>query len=258
MAVDAKEKKQKFTQWVQSLENETNEDPDDFETMESDGKKRKNIRITIFILILLAVIVLAVIAWVIYGRIQGGVSFSESAADIQTGEKVSSQKAVAERAETSTQPAETEVGEPAPQTAVSIPEEASLAPARSQGTAISFTVPAEYSFDGKTEYMLTPQEYEQLLSDLHRYIEQEVTGYTKQIDPFFPHFENIKVNEDCTVYTVTVNDGITRTPYELELPDHLAKYSKMYAVYSQQGVEKVTIEYRALTGDLSSKESFST
>ena len=54
MSVDAKEKKQKFTQWVQSLENETNEDPDDFETMESDGKKRKNIRITIFILILLA------------------------------------------------------------------------------------------------------------------------------------------------------------------------------------------------------------
>ena len=41
-----------------------------------------------------------------------------------------------------------------------------------KSTEISFTVPAEYSFDGNTEYSLTQEEYDQLLLAVHQYIRQ--------------------------------------------------------------------------------------
>ena len=124
-----------------------------------------------------------------------------------------------------------------------------------KSTEISFTVPAEYSFDGNTEYSLTQEEYDQLLLAVHQYIEEQIAKIRWQKDPYYPHFDSVSVNDNCSVYTVTVNDAGTRSEKELKLPDQLSVFSRMYGAYSRQSIPTFEINYQAQNGTVLKKET---
>lgn len=123
-------------------------------------------------------------------------------------------------------------------------------------TGVQLTVPSEYALYGRTEYDLTEQAYQQLLTSVHQYIEGQLTNYTKLKDPYYPDFESISVNSDCSVYTVVVNDAHTRTPKERSLPEQLVFYSEMYAAYSRQKIETISVEYWTMGGNMLSRDSY--
>ena len=84
-------------------------------------------------------------------------------------------------------------------TAANLPS-SSHAPTQTSDVVIS--LPDEYQIWGTGEYKLSHQEHDMLLKDVHQYVEEKVSEYTKSKDAFFPHFESIAVNEDCTLFTV--------------------------------------------------------
>ena len=67
--------------------------------------------------------------------------------------------------------------------------------------AVQLTVPSEFSIDGNTSYDLTISEYLRLLDTVHIGIQAELDAMCEE----FPHFDSIKPNDGCTVFTVTVN-----------------------------------------------------
>ena len=123
-------------------------------------------------------------------------------------------------------------------------------------TGVQLTVPSEYALYGRTEYDLTEQAYQQLLTSVHQYIEGQISNFTKYKDPYYQQFESISVNDDCSVYAIVVNDAMTRTPKERSVPEQLVFYSEMYAAYTQQKVETVSVEYWTLGGTMLSRDSY--
>ena len=145
--------------------------------------------------------------------------------------------------------------EPAPEvpvTTTAVTE--AVVPASKSG--VQLTVPSEYALYGRTEYDLTEQAYQQLLASVHQYIEGQISNFTKYKDPYYQQFESISVNDDCSVYTVVVNDAHTRTPKERSVPEQLVFYSEMYAAYTQQKVETVSVEYWTMGGNMLSRDSY--
>ena len=116
---------------------------------------------------------------------------------------------------------------------------------------VELDVDAAYSIDGQTHYSLSKQEYDQLLSDVNRKIDDELNSYNKASNfAGFPHFESVTSNEDRTKFTIVINDGNFDSASELALPDQLAGLARMYAQYNQKSISKITIEYRTMLGDL--------
>ena len=138
-------------------------------------------------------------------------------------------------------------------TAANLPS-SSHAPTQTSDVVIS--LPDEYQIWGTGEYKLSHQEHDMLLKDVHQYVEEKVSEYTKSKDAFFPHFESIAVNEDCTLFTVTVNDGYTRTPYETGLPEQLCYYSALYAAFSQKEADSFTVAYQSMVGNMLDSDSY--
>ena len=108
-----------------------------------------------------------------------------------------------------------------------------------------------YSIDGKTHYSLSQQEYDQLLSDVNRKIDDELNSCNKTSNfAQFPHFESVTSSEDRSKFTIVINDGNFDSASELALPEKLVSLAQMYAQYNQKIINHVTIEYRTMLGDL--------
>lgn len=116
-------------------------------------------------------------------------------------------------------------------------------------------ISAAHSIDGKTQYSLSNLEYRNLLSDVHARIENDVSQLTKYQNSDYPHFESVSVNDDCTVYTIVVNDASTRSKAELAVPDLLRGYSEMFGEYQKTKVKDAIIEYKTMNGNLLSQVS---
>ncbi len=124
-------------------------------------------------------------------------------------------------------------------------------------SGITLVVPAEYALYGRTDYQsMTQAEYDQLLSGVRQYIAVQLQAFTKLKDPYYPHFETVTANDDCSVYTVTVNEAGDRSQKELALHEQLSFFTKMYAAYSQQLVTQFEIHYQAPNGTILKSEAF--
>lgn len=116
---------------------------------------------------------------------------------------------------------------------------------------VELDVDAAFSIDGQTHYSLSKAEYDQLLADVNRQIDDELNRCNNKSNlAQFPHFESVASNEDRTKFIIVINDGNFDSPSELALPEQLAGFARMYAQYSQKNIDKVTIEYRTMLGDL--------
>ena len=128
---------------------------------------------------------------------------------------------------------------------------------QAQPSGITIVVPAEYALYGRTDYLsMTQAEYDQLLSGVHQYIDVQLKAFTKLKDPYYPHFDSLTANDDCTVYTVTVNEAGARSQKELALHEQLPFFTKMYAAYSQQSVSQFEIHYQTYNGTVLKTEAF--
>ena len=116
-------------------------------------------------------------------------------------------------------------------------------------------ISAAHSIDGKTQYSLSNLEYRNLLRAVHARIENDVSQFTKYQNADYPHFESVSVNDDCTVYTIVVNDASTRSKAELAVPDLLRGYSEMFGEYQKTKVKDAIIEYKTMNGNLLSQVS---
>ena len=117
------------------------------------------------------------------------------------------------------------------------------------GPTVDLKIPKEYSYDGKTSYSLSKSEYESLLKDVHQYIQDDLDKMNKEC----PHYESIKANEDCSVFTVVVN-AINQSTREQEAEKEIFDLGLMYAAYLKKDVEKdpdnIEISYENMKGDV--------
>ena len=118
---------------------------------------------------------------------------------------------------------------------------------------VTLTVSKDYAFEGKTSYALSRQEYYDLLDRLRQHVADEVSQMTKTGGTEFPHFESVSVSEDCSVYTVVVNDANSRTPAEQSAPDRFKEYAEMYAAFNKSKLTDASVEYVTMNGNLLSK-----
>ena len=113
-----------------------------------------------------------------------------------------------------------------------------------------FDVDTEYSIDGQTHYAISQQEYDQLVAEVNRHIDDELNNSSNKNNfAQFPDFESVTSNEDRTRYTIVINNANFSTSEEFSLPEKLASLSKMYAQYTQKGIRKVVVEYKTMLGD---------
>ena len=127
-----------------------------------------------------------------------------------------------------------------------------------QPSGITLSVPDEYALYGRTEYIsMTQEEYDQLLSGVRQYIDVQLKALTKLKDPYYPHFDAVSANDDCTVYTITVNEAGARSQKENAIPEQLSFFTRMYAAYSQQNVQQFEIDYQAANGTVLKKDTIS-
>jgi len=100
---------------------------------------------------------------------------------------------------------------------------------------------------------LSQTEYEELVHEVFHRIEDEVASCTKYGSSGYPHFESVSVNEDCTVFTIVVNDARNRTADENALLGRLTSYSEMYNAYAQREDSVASIEHKTLNGNVLQK-----
>lgn len=109
---------------------------------------------------------------------------------------------------------------------------------------VQISVPAEYSIDGKTSYDLTQAEYEKLLNQVHDSIQSELDEMCRG----FFHYESMTVNDDCTGFTIVVND-VMQTEAELAAESQMYEMCAKYAAYSGGKADGVRIFYDNMVGD---------
>ena len=104
----------------------------------------------------------------------------------------------------------------------------------------------EWNSDGSMTYRLTKEEHERLLQEVHAYVQEELDMMYASM--FFPHFDSMTANEDCSVFTVVVLDIETSKAEQKSIPQ-LYKLGRMYAAY--QGVEpgNIHIDYMTKMGN---------
>lgn len=109
---------------------------------------------------------------------------------------------------------------------------------------VQISVPAEYSIDGKTSYDLTQAEYDKLLKKVHDSIQSELDEMCRG----FFHYESMTVNDDCTGFTIVVND-VMQTEAELAAESLMYEMRAQYAAYSGVKADGVRIFYDNMVGD---------
>ena len=124
---------------------------------------------------------------------------------------------------------------------------------------IEITIPARYAdvryrigevaqnLDNSVTYRLTEEEHEQLLKEVHREIQRTLDEMCAS--PYFPNFDSITANDDCTVFTV-ICVTIETSKAEQKSLSQVYDLGKMYAAY--RGVETGNIRFvtREFDGDL--------
>ena len=109
---------------------------------------------------------------------------------------------------------------------------------------VQFSVPAEYSIDGKTSYDLTQSEYDKLLKKVHDSIQSELDDMCRD----FFNYESMTVNDDCTGFTIVVND-VMQTEDEIAAESLMYEMRAQYAAYSGGKADGVRIFYDNMVGD---------
>ena len=99
---------------------------------------------------------------------------------------------------------------------------------------VQISVPAEYSIDGKTSYDLTQAEYEKLLKKVHDSIQTELDEMCRG----FFNYESMTVNDDCTGFTIVVND-VMQTEDEIAAESLMYEMRAQYAAYSGEKADGV-------------------
>ena len=110
----------------------------------------------------------------------------------------------------------------------------------------------EWNQDGSVTYSLTAEEHEQLLREVHAYIQEELD--TMCASPYFLHFDSMTANEDCRIFTVVVIDIWTSKAEQKSIPQ-LYELGRMYAAY--EGVEpgNIHIDYMTKLGTTLTRDS---
>ena len=105
--------------------------------------------------------------------------------------------------------------------------------------AVQLTVPSEFSIDGNTSYDLTISEYLRLLDTVHSGIQAELDAMCEG----FPHFDSIKPNDGCTVFTVTVN-STALTAEEKGAENRMYEMRDQMAAYLAEDNNGIQIDYK--------------
>ena len=120
------------------------------------------------------------------------------------------------------------------------------------------TVPAEYAepgyeigemtrgADGSVTYRLTEGEHRELLDSVRADIQEELD--TMCSSRFFPHFDSMTVNDDCTVFTVVVLDIETSRAEQTSIP-RIYELGQRYAAFSGTKAENIHIDYMTKIGN---------
>ena len=109
---------------------------------------------------------------------------------------------------------------------------------------VQISVPAEYSIDGKTSYDLTQAEYDKLLKQVHDSIQSQLDEMCRG----FYNYESMTVNDDCTGFTIVVND-VMQTEEEIAAESLMYEMRAQYAAYSGGKADGVRIFYDNMVGD---------
>ncbi len=109
---------------------------------------------------------------------------------------------------------------------------------------VTLKIAKEYSIDGKTSYSLTKQEYKNLLSKVHKHVQDKMDD----LSAGFKNISSIKVNDDCTVVTVVVKTK-DLTSSEKKAESTYFKYCKKYAAYAQKKLNVLPIIYKNSDGE---------
>ena len=156
-----------------------------------------------------------------------------------------------------------EVEEPEEPVTDTLPAEVEAADTEDESNAepvrgIEITVPAEYAEpsysigelsrneDGSVTYLLTEEEHEALLKDVHSAIQAELDEMSAR--PAFLHVDSITANEDCSVFTVVVVDINLSRAEQASIP-RLYELGRMFAAYLGEDPDGIRIDYMTQIGN---------
>ena len=137
------------------------------------------------------------------------------------------------------------------------PEPAPVPGLKNADGTIEITVPARYAdtryrmgdvtwnADDSATYRLTEEEHEQLLAEVHDDIQAKLDEM--RASPYFPNFDSITANEDCTVFTV-VCLTIETSRAEQESLIQIYELGRMYAAYRGEAAGNIHLDFRPKTG----------
>lgn len=122
---------------------------------------------------------------------------------------------------------------------------------------IEITVPTRYAdvryrtgevtwnADDSATYRLTEEEHAQLLAEVHDDIQTELDEMCAS--PYFPNFDSITANDDCTVFTV-VCLTIETSRAEQESLRQIYDLGRRYAAYRGEAAGNIHLDFKPKTG----------
>lgn len=109
--------------------------------------------------------------------------------------------------------------------------------------------------DGSVSYILTDTQHAVLLDTLRETLNENLTAST--CSESFPDIIKLEANDTFDEFVVvTTNDTLSAA--EKELPQYLTSVSRIYAAYSGDPVEQISVEYKSSTsGEMIEISSYS-